>query len=183
MLRVASASPVAANFSGMKPATFLVLFTLSASGAVLLGGCGDDKSVSKSDRAALDSFTDGVRNWQRQGSQPWNKAFKVGGGALTAAAPSAEQAMTKASKQITAAANKLSDPEVRKPLQRLAKTCSAKTATMKQISSNTGSISAIGAGLSELQADGDATQRAWDAWVAAAKKKWNANPLAGLKVC
>ena len=182
-LLLARATTFAANFSGMKPVTFLALVMLSASTAVLAGGCGDDKSVSKSDRAALDSFADGVRNWQRQGSQPWNKAFKVGGGALTAAAPSAEQAMSKASKQITAAANKLSEPEVRKPLQRLAKTCSAKTVTMKQISSNTGSISAIGAGLSQLQAEGDATQRAWDAWVAAAKKKWNANPLAGLKIC
>ena len=167
----------------MKPVALLVLIAVAAPTAGVLGGCGDDKSVSKSDRAALDSFTDGVRQWQRKGSQPWNRAFKEGGSALSATAPTAEAAMTKASRQITAAANKLSEPEVRTPLQRLAKTCSSKTATIKAIDANTGSLSAITSGLSQLKTDGDATKRAWDAWVVAAKKKWDANPLAGLKVC
>ena len=148
-----------------------------------LAGCGDDKSVSSGDRAALDSFADGVRNWQRQGSEPWNRAFKQGGTALADAAPKAEAALTKSTTQITSAANGLSEPEVRKPLQQLARSCASKTATIKQIDANTGSLSEIGVGLSELQADGVATQKAWDVWVAAAKKKWNANPLAGLKVC
>ncbi len=167
----------------MKPATFLVVMAVAAPAAGLLGGCGDDKSVSKSDRAALDSFADGVRQWQRKGSQPWNTAFKQGGSALTAVAPQVESAMSKASKQITAAANKIEEPEVRKPLQRLAKTCSAKTATIKEIDSNSNSIAAMSEGLNQLESDGVATQKAWDAWVAAAKKKWDANPLAGLKVC
>mgnify|MGYP006949113388 CR=1 FL=1 len=146
-------------------------------------GCGDNKSVSSSDRAALDSFTDGVRKWQLQGGDPWNRAFKQGGAALATEGPKAELALTKASQQITAASNRISEPEVRAPLQQLAKTCAAKTTTIKKIDANTGSLAAIGAGLGELKADGAATKRAWDAWVAAAKKKWDANPLAGLKIC
>jgi hypothetical protein len=167
----------------MRPALIVALIAVAVPAGASLAGCGDDKSVSSGDRAALDSFADGVRSWQREGSQPWNRAFKQGGTALADAAPKAEAALTKSTRQIKAAANQLSEPEVREPLQRLAKTCAAKTSAIKQIDSNTGSLSAINAGLSQLQADGVATQKAWEAWVAAAKKKWNANPLAGLKVC
>jgi len=167
----------------MKPAVLLALVAVVIPAGGVLVGCGDNKSVSSSDRAALDSFTDGVRKWQLQGGDPWNRAFKEGGAALATEGPKAELALTKASQQITAASNRISEPEVRAPLQQLAKTCAAKTATIKKIDANTGSLAAIGAGLGELKADGAATKRAWDAWVAAAKKKWDANPLAGLKIC
>jgi hypothetical protein len=167
----------------MRLGLLAALIAVSVPAGATLAGCGDDKSVSSSDRAALDSFSDAVRSWQREGSQPWNRAFKQGGTTLAEAAPKAEAALTKSTRQITAAASQLSESEVREPLQRLAKTCAAKASAIKQIDSNTGSLSAINAGLSQLQADGVATEKAWEAWVAAAKKKWNANPLAGLKVC
>lgn len=160
-----------------------LLCGLAVLGSLSAGGCGDDqKKVSASDRAAFDRFADGARQWRRQGSDPWLKAFNEGGGSLAAAAPTVEAKMKSAINTMSSAANEISEPAVRKSLQRLVATYRLKLAAIESIDGERYSLARIRDGLDQLKQAGTATKKAWEAYVANAKKTWNSNPLAGLKV-
>jgi hypothetical protein len=179
-------TPITATRNGtgrLRHAVAVALCGLSALGMVAATGCGDDqKKVTASDRAAFDRFADGARQWRRQGSDPWLKAFNDGGGQLAVVAPTVEAKMQASINKMSSAANDISEPTVRKSLQRLVGTYRAKLAAIKGIDSERYSLARIRQGLDELKSAGVATKKAWESYVSKAKKTWNANPLAGLNV-
>ena len=157
------------------------LLLLFAAFGLPLAGCGDDrKRPSSADRAAMDRFAEGTRKWRIEGTEPWNSAFKRGTPALIAEGPALEAKMESAIRLISSGANGVTEPTIRRSLQRLAATYRGKLAAIRQIDRAGYSMAAIQAGLSELAKQGTATKRAWEAYVAQARKTWNANPLAGL---
>ena len=110
-------------------------------------------------------------------------AFFVGGQlVLAVVAPTVEAKMQASIKQMKSAANDISEPAVRKALLALVATYGQKLDAIKGIDSERYSLARIKAGLDELKAAGTQTKKAWEAYVAKAKKTWNSNPLAGLKV-
>ncbi len=175
--------PTSRSVRSPRRALALVLCGLAALGSLTAVGCGDDqKKVSSADRAAFDRFADGARDWRRQGSDPWFKAFNQGGAQLATVAPTVEAKMQASISKMKSAANDISEPAVRKALLGLVATYGQKLDAIKGIDSERYSLARIKAGLDELKAAGVQTKKAWDAYVAKAKKTWNANPLAGLKV-
>ena len=145
--------------------------------------CGEpDRQVSSSDRAALDQFADGVRQWRREGTEPWNKALAAGNMKLSQVAPEAEANMKKAIAKMDAAARAVSEPNVRAALERMVGTYRAKLASVHKVDTAGYSLATLKEGLNDLKADGTATLKAWNAYVKQAKEAWNANPLAGLNV-
>ena len=161
----------------------LSLVLLVAVVALPAAGCGEDqKRPSSADRAAMDRFAEGTRKWRIEGTEPWNSAFKRGTPALMAEGPALEAKMESAIRMISSGANGVTEPSIRRSLRRLAATYRGKLAAIKQIDRAGYSMSAIQAGLGELAKQGTATKRAWEAYVAQARKTWNANPLAGLNL-
>jgi len=180
---IGTSQPTPGPVRSTRRAIAFALCCLVAAGSLTAAGCGDDqKKVSSADRAAFDRFADGARDWRRQGSDPWLKAFNEGGGQLAVVAPTVEAKMQASIKQMKSAANDISEPAVRKALLALVATYGQKLEAIKGIDSERYSLARIKAGLDELKAAGTQTKKAWEAYVAKAKKTWNSNPLAGLKV-
>jgi hypothetical protein len=76
----------------------------------------------------------------------------------------------------------VTDPQVRASLERLVGTYRAKLQAVKKVDNAGYSLATLKQGLTDVKADGVATQKAWNAYVAQAKKAWDSNPLAGLNV-
>lgn len=160
----------------------LITVVIAAIGCGAIG-CGEpDRQVSPEDRAALDRFSDGVRQWRREGTEPWNKALAAGNVKLAEVAPKAEASMKKAIAAMESAANDVSEPKVRAALQRMVATYRAKLASVHKVDNAGYSLTTLKEGLNDLKADGKETLKAWNAYVKQAKQAWNANPLAGLNV-
>lgn len=150
---------------------------------VPVAGCGDDqKRPSSEDRVAMDRFADGARQWRNEGTEPWLKAFNVGSGRLAEVAPAAEAKMEAAIRTMSGGANGVAEPKIRRRLRAIVSTYRAKLAAVRSIDSAGYSMATINEGLAELKRQGIATEKAWNAYVAEAKRIWNSNPLAGLKV-
>jgi hypothetical protein len=158
------------------------LLVIALAGSVTTACGGADKTVPSADRAAFDDFATAQRQWTRDGTIPWNKAFAAGSGQLATAGPKAEAAMADAVSKMDASAAKVTDPTVRARLRALIATFRGKLAAVHAVDNAGYSLDSIKSGLAQLKAEGVKTEQAWTGFVAAAKQAWNANPLAGLKV-
>jgi hypothetical protein len=146
-------------------------------------GCGDTvKQPTPADRDALDQFAAGARQWRRTGSEPWNRALSAGNATLATEGPKAEAKMKAAIQKMDTAASGVTDPNVRSSLERLVDTYRAKLKAVHKVDSAGYSLATLKQGLTDLKADGVATQKAWNDYVRQAKKAWDSNPLAGLNV-
>ena len=90
--------------------------------------------------------------------------------------------MAGAISKMDASAAKVTDPTVRARLRALITTFKGKLAAVRTVDNAGYSLDSIKSGLTQLKAEGVRTEQAWNGFVAATKKAWNANPLAGLKV-
>jgi hypothetical protein len=158
------------------------LLVIALAGSVTSACGGADRTVPSADRAAFDDFAAAQRQWTRDGTVPWNKAFAAGSGQLATAGPKAEAAMAGAISKMDASAAKVTDPTVRARLRALITTFKGKLAAVRTVDNAGYSLDSIKSGLTQLKAEGVRTEQAWNGFVAATKKAWNANPLAGLKV-
>lgn len=161
----------------------LVAAVVIAVSGVSIAACGDaPKQATPADRAALDRFASAVRDWRREGTEPWNRALAAGKAKLAVASPTVESAMRKAIGEMDAAAADVSDPKVRSALERLVATYRAKLAAVHKVDSAGYSLATLKQGLTDLKAAGADTLQAWNGYVRQAKAAWNSNPLAGLNV-
>ena len=161
----------------------LNLAVVSAAIVAFAVGCGETaKQPTPADRDALDQFAAAARQWRHSGSEPWNRALTAGNGALATAGPKAEANMSAAIHAMEKAVAGVTDPKVRASLEQLVATYRAKLQAVKKVDNAGYSLATLKQGLTDLKADGIATQKAWNAYVAQAKKAWDPNPLAGLNV-
>ena len=161
----------------------LHLTLLTAAITAFAVGCGDTvKQPTPADRDALDQFAAGARQWRHTGSEPWNKALLAGNATLATEGPKAEAKMKAAIQTMDKAAAGVTDPKVRASLERLVATYRAKLTAVHKVDTAGYSLATLKQGLTDLKADGVATQKAWNDYVRQAKKAWDSNPLAGLNV-